>query len=111
VRIIEEVRSGKVTYEAGKGIITDIKQVGGYPEYRGDPTLDSDGDGIPDWWEIKYGLDPHNPSDAARDSNGDGYSNLEKYLNGIDPGKRLDFKDPKNNVTTLTRDKLFPPGP
>ena len=109
LRIIEAVRTGQVSYEAGKGIITDIKQVGGYPEYRGEPALDSDGDGIPDWWEVKYGLDPHDPADATRDCNGDGYTNIEKYLNGIDPTKRLDFKDPKNNVDTLTPARLAPP--
>jgi pectate lyase len=94
-RIIEQVRTGTVTYEAG--IIKDVKDVGGYPEYKGEPVLDSDGDGIPDWWEIKYGLNPHDPSDAAKDCNGDGYSNLEKYLNGLDPTKKVDWKDLKNN--------------
>ena len=24
-------------------------------------TMDSDGDGLPDWWEVQYGLDPNNP--------------------------------------------------
>jgi hypothetical protein len=96
-RIIEQVRTGTVTYEAGKGIITDVKQVGGYPDYKGEPVLDSDGDGIPDWWEIKYGLNPNDPSDAAKDSNGDGYTNIEKYLNGLDPTKKVDWKDLKNN--------------
>jgi hypothetical protein len=44
-RIVEEVRTGKVTYEEGKGIITDISQVGGYPEYKGEPYADADKDG------------------------------------------------------------------
>jgi hypothetical protein len=80
VRIIEEVRSGHVTYEAGKGIITDIKQIGGYPNYRGEPVKDSDHDGMPDDWETRHGLNPNDASDAVRDS-GDGYTNIEKYLN------------------------------
>jgi hypothetical protein len=33
------------------GIITDIRQVGGYPEYKGKPYKDSDMDGMPDDWE------------------------------------------------------------
>ena len=36
-RVIEMVRTGKVTYEEGKGIITDIRQVGGFPKYEGEP--------------------------------------------------------------------------
>ncbi len=41
---------------------------------------DSDNDNIPDVWETKYGLDPHDPSDAGLDADGDEYSNLEEYL-------------------------------
>ena len=107
VRIMEEVRSGKVAYPEGKGIITDISQVGGRPEYHGEPVADADHDGMPDWWEKKYGLNPNDPSDAVKDANGDGYTNIEKYLDGIDPKQALNFKDPKNNVNTLTASKLF----
>ncbi|MDP0498806.1 MAG: polysaccharide lyase [Verrucomicrobiota bacterium JB022] len=82
-RVIEMVRSGKVGYQ--DGIITDIAQVGGYPEYKGEPYQDSDGDGIPDEWELKYGLDPHDPSDASQDLNGNGYANIEEWINGRDP--------------------------
>jgi hypothetical protein len=81
-----------------KGIITDPKQVGGYPEYKGQPYADSDKDGMPDAWEKQYGLNPNDASDAAKDLNGDGYTNIEKFINGIDPTKKIDWKDPKNNV-------------
>lgn len=83
------------------GIITDIAQVGGYPEYKGSPYKDSDMDGMPDSWEKKYGLNPHNPDDAKGDLNGDGYTNIEKYINNIDPAKKVDWTDPKNNHDTL----------
>lgn len=46
---------------------------------------DNDNDGMPDWWEIKYGLDPYDPSDADLDPDGDGYTNLEEYMRGTDP--------------------------
>lgn len=82
-RIIASVRSGEVTYR--DGIITDPAQVGGYPEYHGEPYADADHDGLPDDWEARYGLDPHDPDDAVADFNGDGYMNIEEFLNGMDP--------------------------
>ena len=87
------------------GIITDISQVGGYPEYKGTPYVDTDKDGMPDAWEIKYGLNPNDPSDAVQDCNGDGYTNIEKYINGINPKKKVDWTNPKNNHDTLAARK------
>jgi len=46
---------------------------------------DTDKDGMPDAWEIKYGLNPNDPSDAAKDLNGNGISNLDEYKRGLDP--------------------------
>jgi len=92
-------RLGKDSYKYG--IITDIAQVGGYPEYSGEPYQDADKDGMPDAWEKKYGLDPRDPSDAGGDINGDGYMNIEKYINGIDPGQKIDWVDLENNQDTL----------
>ena len=46
---------------------------------------DTDGDGIPDTWELRYGLNPDDPRDAEIDVNGDGLSNLEEYERGYDP--------------------------
>lgn len=87
------------------GIITDISQVGGYPEYKGKPRKDSDNDGMPDSWEKKYGLDPNDPSDAVKDCNGDGYTNIEKYINGMDPKVKIDWTKPENNFDTLAAKK------
>jgi len=48
-------------------------------------TLDADGSGIPDWWEIKNALEPGSTALAATDSDGDGLSNLQEYQRGTDP--------------------------
>lgn len=92
-------RLDKESYK--KGIITDPRQMGGYPEYKGKPYKDSDGDGMPDEWEKKHGLDPNDPSDANKDCTGDGYTNIEKYINGISTTTKTDWTDLKNNHDTL----------
>ncbi|MFZ9967589.1 MAG: hypothetical protein ACO3IN_11420, partial [Steroidobacteraceae bacterium] len=55
-------------------------------DFRTDlPTPDTDGDGIPDWWERLYGLDPANGADALVDTDGDGWNNLKEFQLSTDP--------------------------
>jgi hypothetical protein len=49
---------------------------------------DSDGDGMPDDWELSHGLDPQNANDAALDADSDGATNLKEYQSGTDPRDR-----------------------
>jgi hypothetical protein len=125
-RVIQMVRTGKVTAKAGgepvaetiqvrfpkqviaeitdlvgKGIIANPAQVGGYPDYKGEAYKDSDGDGLPDDWEKKNGLNPNDASNATKDLDGDGYSNMEEFINGTDPNKFVDYTKLENNVSTL----------
>lgn len=97
----EHRRLGPDSYKLG--IITDISQVGGYPEYKGTPYVDTDKDGLPDAWEKKHKLNPNDPSDATIDSDKDGYTNIEEYINGTNPKKKTDWKDLKNNEDTLAK--------
>lgn len=97
-RIVEMVRSGEVTYKEGRGIITDIQQVGGYPDYTGRAYADADSDGMEDGWEEKFGLHPNDASDAAADLNGDGYTNLEEFLNRCDPREAKTIESPRTYV-------------
>lgn len=66
-----------------KGFILHPRQVGGYPEYKGEPYPDADRDGMPDEWENKHGLDPDDAADASKDRDGDGYTNIEEFIHGI----------------------------
>lgn len=47
--------------------------------------VDSDGDGLPLWWENKYGFDDNDASDAVLDSDNDGLSNLQEYTLKTNP--------------------------
>jgi len=86
-QIISEVRSGKGS------MIDSQQQVGGWPELKSAaPLLDSDGDGIPDLWERRHGLNPRDGSDGAADKDKDGYTNLEEYLNNTDPNEYVDYR-------------------
>jgi hypothetical protein len=96
-QIINEVKT-----RTGK-IIDSQNDVGGWPELKSTPApLDFDHDGMPDAWELAHGLNPNDPADATADPDNDGYTNLEEYLNGTDPHQFIDYRDPKNNVDTLT---------
>ncbi|GHE41481.1 polysaccharide lyase [Sphingobacterium griseoflavum] len=107
-RIVKQVKTGKVVYSAAagelkpspyvkrrlpidsykQGIITHVNQVGGYPVYKGKPYQDTDGDGLPDAYELKVGLDPKDPKDSAEISD-NGYAHIENYLNSVVPIGRV----------------------
>lgn len=107
LRLMEECRTGTVTYlgnaplpgkaaSGTKGILDYINDPEGeentktasFPvlqEVSRSAGFDTDGDGIPDYWEVANGLDPNDPSDAllfSIDSNG-WYRNIEVYANSL----------------------------
>jgi len=58
--------------------------VGGWPVLGSVQTpLDTDQDGMPDYWEITFGLNPTNAFDGANIVAGTGYTELETYLNWL----------------------------
>ena len=91
-RACSDAKNGTATFKEGgngskDGIIDTQSAVGGWPSY--DATAediaavkDSDSDGMPDWFEKEFGLDPSKASDSADktlDSYGR-YTNLEMYM-------------------------------
>lgn len=86
-RILKEVKDGTVTYNGSKtgfkGIIDSQNDVGGWPVLQQTaPLKDSDGDGMPDDWEIAKGLDPKVANATGRNLS-TGYDNIEVYLNEL----------------------------
>jgi hypothetical protein len=114
-RVIGEVLDGTTHYTGTNGnpyVINGVAQPNPSPNYPGiidsqndvrDATnspnapwpayatsnvpVDSDHDGLPDWWELAKGLNPNSApgdfSDSNGDPDGDGYSNLEDYLSWL----------------------------
>ena len=89
IRLVLNITTDKYPHEGSRGslggIIDSPSDVGGYTKYnsvRGDK--DTDGDGMPDRWERRYGLNPNNANDGVtfnlvhKD-----YTNLEVYLNSL----------------------------
>ena len=81
LRIVHGVRDG-----TGRIIQkeTDIPADQRWPDYRSLPApADSDHDGIPDYWEKQFGLNPSDATDSAKLAGG--YANIEHYFNNTDP--------------------------
>lgn len=65
------------------GFVDSTVEAGGYPVLSAEtPPVDSDNDGMPNYWEAAVGLNPA-VADNNGDANGDGYTNLEEYLNWL----------------------------
>ena len=95
-RVIQETLAGTYTYTGlgdyggDPGLPNSQSDVGGwddYPVVERPADWDSDGDGLPDWWEEITESDPCSAegdlADAHADADGDGYTNLDDYLNWL----------------------------
>jgi pectate lyase len=64
-------------------VVSDPSEMGGFGRIEGGVAAkDSDGDGIPDEWEVAHGMVPRNSKDGNR-VDGSGYTMVEVYLNGL----------------------------
>ncbi|MCD7904929.1 MAG: dockerin type I domain-containing protein [Clostridiales bacterium] len=86
-RDLSEASSTQAASIASYGIVQATYT---YPETTyasdyGDLYTDTDGDGMPDWWELERGLDPYSASTSETNGDycGQGYTNIEYYLNDL----------------------------
>ncbi|HMP84177.1 MAG TPA: hypothetical protein PKA41_15880 [Verrucomicrobiota bacterium] len=87
LRVATMVASGIATNgPKTNGIVNLPSDVGGYPAITvvsRAADWDTDGDGMPDHWELEHGLDPNDAADRNDDFDNDGYTNLQDYLNEL----------------------------
>lgn len=89
-RIVDEVRtgSGRIVAWADDPFNSSAQEGTEWRSLISTPTtshpagFDTDGDGMPDEWEVAHDLDP-SEDDHNGDFDADGYTNLEEYLNEI----------------------------
>jgi hypothetical protein len=81
------------SFSIGGGVITEATDtdVDGLKDYQeliiyktNRENSDTDGDKMPDGWEVQYGLNPL-VDDASLDKDSDGFSNLQEYRGQSDP--------------------------
>lgn len=62
---------------------------------------DGDGDQLPNWWELKYGLSDDDAADATADIDEDGVDNLTEFLEGTSPILPDSDEDELNDYSEL----------
>ncbi|MCM1141262.1 MAG: pectate lyase [Muribaculum sp.] len=108
-RVVEETRTGTARFKGSRA--PDAHKYPGFIDTQYDVCLpgetspwplltdhgidkskliDTDGDGIPDEWEIANGLDHKNAADGnATNLSPEGYTNLEVYINSLVPSSPI----------------------
>src|SRR5437016_6396235 len=89
VEIIQSLTGGQMFFRArfANDIDADGDGLTAWEEHElrtSDNSSDTDGDGMPDAWEVAHGLNP-NLNDANSDPDGDGISNFTEFQRGTDP--------------------------
>lgn len=113
-RIVTETQNGTYTYTGSNGstngIIDTQSDVGGWPTYNSTTApSDSDGDGMPNQWELDHGLNMNDAADGALYTLNSIYTNVEVYLNGLvatntssqNQNGTANYTDPDGGAATL----------
>jgi outer membrane protein assembly factor BamB len=72
------------------------------------PFVDADADGMPKWWEEKFGLSDENELDAQEDMDGEGLINLSEYLHNTNPSVQDTDDDLLNDFVELNDHETDP---
>ena len=89
IRNVQERTGALIDVQGGYPHGTDYAQTTtAWPALQARPALlDTDGDGMPDAWERRQGLNPNDASDTAQYRLSPVFTNIEVYINSLIPGK------------------------
>jgi hypothetical protein len=91
LRIYGTALRGDTDFDGLDDVLDDDDDGDGIADADDGYPLDADNDGMPNAWEIQYGLDPNDPSDATSDQDNDGVAALDEFLAGTIPAGSLDI--------------------
>lgn len=102
-------------YPDGDDNIRELLATPGFSNTFSINNNDTDQDGIPDFWENEFDLNPWNPNDALFDFDDDGITNLEEFTDNSNPYIenerliiRIQYSDQANGAIVVRFDS--PPG-
>ncbi len=98
----------EIALKGGKCPWCSGKQPSKDPEEADRTGADSDGDGMTNAWEEKYGLNPQNRDDADQDADGDLFTNLEEFNAKTNPKDPEDHPDYLDDLTVVGDVKVEP---
>ncbi|WP_461826719.1 hypothetical protein [Dysgonomonas sp.] len=96
-RVIEGIKNNN-----GIGMIDSQTDVGGWPDLKqGVYPVDTDGDGMPDGWEMKNGLNPYSDTDSKEYKLSKEYTNVEVYLNSLVDNDYFSFIKERQDTSVI----------
>ena len=76
--------AGKLDLDGNLRILDGLVDMGAY-EFLDNPSIDTDGDGMPDWWEELYGLNSSVSNVAGSDADVDDVPDEQEFIAGTNP--------------------------
>jgi len=79
------INQGDILFTSLVDMDGEARPVGSSTDLGADEYIDSDSDGLPDWWESLHFGEAESVTSSSGNADGDGLTNLQEYQQGSDP--------------------------